>query len=397
MKIAIWGCGSYGEHVYSVLTNTKNMCVISVFDTDSKKWGREFGDNRICSPDSLFNELPDALFIAIKAGEERNKVKNNVESMCNIKVYTDIYELVPETVYWDISGFCNAKCKYCITGRKGRIDDLQYIHLDEFVHDYLHLYEHGMISKKSFLGLYNWGEPFLNPDILEICAFLSKENQRYALSTNASIYRKATDKDTYKTCDAIYFSMPGFSQSSYDRIHGFDFETIIKNIKLFRENMIQNGFRGEFFISAHKYRFNEKELPLMEKWAKNNGIEVNSYYPYLAGNTLIQEYFEHKLDEKQVKKDLYLNWSADNDELFFENPLCSQMTINEKGEWTLCCLSDSYADDYTIWGKVTETNSNEEYKQLKKKILCSKSCGICRQYKIAQKILSVNHWDDVSM
>ncbi|GBF34170.1 hypothetical protein DCCM_3282 [Desulfocucumis palustris] len=42
----------------------------------------------------------------------------------------------------------------------------------------------------------------------------------------------------------IIFSMPGFSQESYDKIHGFNFEKIKDNIIKMSRNFRENGFTG---------------------------------------------------------------------------------------------------------------------------------------------------------
>lgn len=393
-RIAIYGGGVLGKYAYRLFSGSNGMKVVAVYDSDKKKWGKEFETLTVMSPQEIRAENLDGIFIAIRNTNDADDVESYLLSACNVRVYKKISELVPETVSWDISGFCNARCRYCVTGRNNRKDinnNTACMNLENFIKYYNHLYENGLISKETQLGLYNWNEPFLNRDIMDIMAFCSKVNQKFGLSTNASVFRKAVDKDTYRRCESIIFSMPGFSQDSYDRIHGFQFEQIKENIVHFKEDMLAHGFEGRFIVAAHKYRFSEKELPYLEEWADKNGFEVNSYFPYLAGNSLVVQYLEKELTDdemKEINQDLFLNWEMDGEDLGrFINPLCDQMTIDEYGRFTLCCAADPNEEDYAAWGDIFDVDSYEKYRRLKRKMLECKACKQCRKYNIAYNYL----------
>lgn len=396
-KIAIYGAGSYGKKVISILKNTNQIYIILVCDSDEKKWGKKCEGYTISRPDQIFVEKDiDGVFISILSD---NDVDKYILNKRKVKIYKEIYELVAETLYWDISGKCNAKCKYCVTGRYNRKYDVDcieklYINLETFKKNYEQLFEKGIISKETFFGLYSWNEPFLNPEIIDILSYCSEMEQKYIISTNGSIFRAAKEKNTYFKCKEIYFSMPGFSQESYDRIHRFSFNAIKKNITRIREDMLAHGFEGRFIISAHIYRFSEKEIDSLIKWAEEEGMEVNAYYPYLAGNSLILDYFENRLDErlkKDISEELFFNWNnAITQEKDFINPLCHQVTIDEKCNFTLCCCADKFCDSFDNWGKIEDIDSYEEYRELKKKMLKSKTCMQCKKYAMAYRIL-YNH------
>lgn len=394
-KIAIYGAGDYGRKVINILRKTSHVCIVLVCDSDERKWGKSYEGYRISPPIQIFEAKLDGVFIAILAD---NDVEEYILGKKQIRIYKKIHELVAETVYWDISGYCNAKCKYCVTGRNNKKNlnyrTKSYVSVEEFKDNYQQLYKKGIISKESLFGLYNWNEPFLNPDIISILNYCSNEGQKYIISTNASSVQLATDKNTYSKCEQIYFSMPGFSQKSYDRIHGFKFDTIKKNIIKIQENMLKHGFSGDFIISAHIYRFSEREIESLRAWAYKEGLIVNAYYPYLAGNSLIADYFENRLDretKEDISKDLFLKW---DDEVSlesirgFENPLCHQVTIDEKCNFTLCCMADELCEHFNDWGKINDIDSYDEYLKLKKKMLRSVTCIKCRKYAMAYRVLN---------
>lgn len=85
-----------------------------------------------------------------------------------------------------------------------------------------------IINLNTNICLYNWGEPFLHPKFKEIIYYLSSLNLNIGLSTNASKPIYFEDSNALKNLRHMRFSMPGFSQESYDRMHSFDFEKIKK-------------------------------------------------------------------------------------------------------------------------------------------------------------------------
>ena len=97
---------------------------------------------------------------------------------------------------------------------------------DATLHDLERL---NLIDSKSVLDLYNWGEVFLHPDLQNIIRVINDYGLRYSISTNASIVPQI-DEAFVKNLINIRFSMCGFSQESYDRIHKFEFDRIRGNI-----------------------------------------------------------------------------------------------------------------------------------------------------------------------
>ena len=169
-KIAIYGAGNYGRTVVNILKKTKHIFVVLICDSDKSLWGEKFEDYIIVSPDRIIEEDLDGVFIAILSD---NNVDKEILRKKNIKIYKKIHELVAEFIYWDISSKCNAKCKYCVTGYNNRKHNFKciensYMSLEMFKKNYRHLYEKGIISKESHLGLYNWKDSFINPHIRDI-------------------------------------------------------------------------------------------------------------------------------------------------------------------------------------------------------------------------------------
>lgn len=390
MNIAIYGAGSFGEKVIEFIDGLIDYNILFVCDSDKKKWGTIYKGRNVVSPERIYeeNEL-QAVFIAIK---KENSIVNEILSKRRIIIYTELKELAVEEVFWDVSGMCNAKCKYCVTGRYKVNNRNSYTSCSAFKKIYKHLLDSGIISRKTMISLYNWKEPFLNPELINILDYCSEEGQRYSLSSNASVVRKADKKYTYSLCESIYFSMPGFSQASYDRIHGFDFEKIKDNISVIIEDMKEHGFVGNAYISAHKYQFSEREVEVLKDWAKKMGLLVVAYYPYLAGISLIKEYLDDKLtmaERSEIELDMNYKWKKyENVKADIYHPICERLTLDEKANITLCCLSDEYSDDYTCWGNIYDIHSYHELSKLREKMIRCDTCNYCRQNNVINNILN---------
>lgn len=292
----------------------------------------------------------------------------------------------------DISGYCNAKCKWCVTGwnrQQGYIKQ-QCMSYEAFVRVYEHLYQSHIIGKSTEIMLYSWGEPFLNKDYIKIVEYLADKEQTFAVSTNASKVQLANGNSIYKNCDIFIFSMSGFSQASYKYIHGFDFEQIKKNIKAISKNLFESGFKGTGMISFHVYKFNTHEIEAAEQFAHSLKLNFNPYYPYFNGNSMTELYLEEKMPaemRRMAEKELYLSHvkkllseRPKNYRCFLENIL----SIDCDGNLVLCCASDSGCADYT-WDNIFEITSYEEMQIKRQKMLLSSTCEKCRA-------LGIDYW-----
>jgi MoaA/NifB/PqqE/SkfB family radical SAM enzyme len=251
-------------------------------------------------------------------------------------------------VYFEIVGRCNAKCAYCITGngsQKGGMVDLE-----KFKYTIQLLFKKNLVNYDTIFNLYNWGEPFLHPQFNEIISFLSEKNIKFYLSSNLSIIPKNITKDAFSSCQGITISMPGFSQNSYDKIHGFDFHKILSNI-----NQLTNFIQADkLLINYHLYQFNLSEIKIAQEYFKNLGMKIFSSFAYFNDYNMAVKYLtnDFSIEEfRKVTKELYLYYV---DDLLKEMPLdyiCpqfSQMNIDENCNIVQCCATPANSKDYFV-------------------------------------------------
>lgn len=146
-----------------------------------------------------------------------------------------------ERVYIDITGKCNAHCPFCERGarRFGLLPKLEnagasYMDSGKFERIFRYLLENNIITKNAWLHLYNWGEPLINPYFRNIMAVIKDTktfNGRLVLSSNGGNRQDFDRKYMPDLPLYMIFTIPGFSQASYDRGNSFKFSKVISNIE----------------------------------------------------------------------------------------------------------------------------------------------------------------------
>ena len=203
--------------------------------------------------------------------------------MRNITTLKDVHTYLPggfHEVCIEIMGSCNAKCKYCPSGRKNGRGGVT---TETFRAIVKKLCEYKIIGEKSQINLFWWGEPTLHPKLNEIISVTKEFQVEYVLSTNASVYQKI-DVANLQNIKRFIISMPGFSQDSYDRIHEFDFQTVVNNIKQYTEDFKNAGKLDKIWIAYHIYQFNLDEIYRCYQFCYDLGIYFNPgfAFPLLA-------------------------------------------------------------------------------------------------------------------
>jgi organic radical activating enzyme len=235
----------------NILNNNNNNNYNKMMD-DKKRRG---GDSE-CSP--LLQYLPD------------NGLLREKPSLGNIFFNKSYYDLL-----YDISGCCNAKCMWCERGARNRKvlspafskkEQTPFATPEAVYFTLKYLIDAHLISNNTCVHLYNWGEPFLNPNLEEILYIICKFNLTFSLSTNGSIIFRPKIKNIFANAQFIIVTMPGFSEYSYIKSSGLDFSDtknkIIDQSVIFFEYGLM---KDKFFIHSHLTKYNIGEM-----WHINN-------------------------------------------------------------------------------------------------------------------------------
>ena len=279
----------------------------------------------------------------------------------------------------DITGGCNAKCPLCVTGREDFGKRIHFMPVDQFARTVDRIIELDLLDRShGFIGLHNWGEPILHPDLNGIVAELNKRTLPIVISTNGS--KKTNFTVSTAGFSTITFSVPGWSQESQDRIHGLNFERVVANIKASIDNIRANGYRGKFFLAYHIYQFNGgAELKAARTWCAQNDLEFHPYYAYINDYKRAKAFLNGTMADKEkqeISETIYLDYLERLLAAQPKNYKCPQwdhhLTLNHKSEVVVCC-GLPYSMQETYVGSIFDLDRDEIIKGK----TTSKECDDC--------------------
>ncbi len=294
-------------------------------------------------------------------------------------------------VYIDIVGKCNARCVWCERGSRNigllppplANDAPKFMPVDVFGEVLDHLLSKNIMHKQAQLLLHNWGEPLIHPQIHEIFKII-KDNSYFegsiAFSSNGS---RCLELDPHVMPDIswVTFSLPGFSQASYDFAHKFDFQKIIRNIHNMAKDLEKFNPRLKH-ITYHMYKHNLSEMYLAKAFSEKIGFVFSPVLAYFNSRTHTYDYINGTMSDEMLaiaKKSIFL---ADYDAISLlrpDNHVCSQfklLVISHDAQLNVgCCARLDQADDCRL-GDI-RTLSFEEINTIRRQ---SKACSDCIKY-----------------
>lgn len=388
-KIIIWGTGNGAKVASDNIKKYSQEYEICFYgENDTNKIGSKLNGISIVGIKEL-KDIRDIDFIVIASMYVDEIKETLIQNKVDIEII-DKWNLLCGMPYniinIEVSGKCNANCRWCQTGKtnlNGMNNYGGFMTYDKFKEIYFYCRKENIIVDETVVELYNWGEPFLNPDFNKIIEFLNEQGTKFSLSTNGSIVRKFEGESTLKNLISLTISMPGFSQNSYDKMHGFNFEKIKKNIKEIVENFRSCGFIGNCYVSYHVYQFNKHELSSAKKFADEIGIDVFSYYAYFNGYDMTKSYLENTMDYNELmlsgkQLDLfYVDELIKHRPKYYNCPQYSRLVLNEQGNVLLCCGIDRDCKDYS-WGNICDLSLKELYRIKQEAKICE-TCKRCSE------------------
>lgn len=179
----------------------------------------------------------------------------------------------PYVATLDVTNLCNLRCPFCPTGAKrdaGRAERSMPLSV---VDDVLEEVGDYLIS----VNLFNWGEPFVNPQIAEIVERIHARGIFTQISSNLSVSRQAAILDAARAgLDYLMISTSGATQDVYAQYHRHGrLAVLMDNVRAVIELKKKLGLRNPIVeLKYLLFRHNAHEVEAARAQAAELGVDV---------------------------------------------------------------------------------------------------------------------------
>ena len=165
----------------------------------------------------------------------------------------------PLMAFVDPSNLCNYRCPLCPTGRKERLRPRTLLKYQDFkiIMDHIGKYLYK-------LHLYNWGEPFLNKDLVDMIKYTKQFDIIVESSTNLSILDESLVMDLIESeLDYLIVAVDGMTDRSYAKYRiGGHLHQVLDNLDLLLKVKKKNrSSKPHIILSYLPNQYNEEEFP----------------------------------------------------------------------------------------------------------------------------------------
>lgn len=187
----------------------------------------------------------------------------------------------PYALTLDPSSYCNLRCPFCPTGQRNHLRSAAHLPLDRFKHlmDELGPY-------LFWVELYNWGEPFLNRDLVPMLECMARYQIVSVVSTNLDfpLSEGSIEQLVASGLATLIVSADGVSQASYERYRvGGRLDRVLGNMKMIAAAKQRLGSAAPRIVWRFLvFRHNEHEIEQARSMAEEMGAELELCAPYVA-------------------------------------------------------------------------------------------------------------------
>lgn len=247
----------------------------------------------------------------------------------------------------DPINLCNLRCPLCPTGLgilkrprgRMRLEDFKRL-IDE-------------IAPWAYLvDLYNWGEPFLHPDIFEMIRYACESRIVVRLSSNLNHFDRQMAIQTVQSgLHCIVVSIDGATEETYQRYrrHG-SLEVVLRNLRYLAEARKScDADKPLIIVRMLVNRYNEKEIQTLRQMVLGVGADL-----FAVGDLFIDTFSAEQRKEWLPANPVYSSYQYTNIQNTWHcSDLWESMTVNWDGGVVPCCWIHNAAYDF---GNVFESS-----------------------------------------
>jgi radical SAM protein with 4Fe4S-binding SPASM domain len=263
---------------------------------------------------------------------------NQVSLMLALHMHLQRVPALPRILMIEPTNLCNLRCPLCPTGNGSLKRPRGMLDFGLFQRILAEL--DGALER---LMLYNYGEPFLHPQIYAMIALARQAEIHTRLSTNGFVFSQPgfADQLIASKLNHLRVSLDGASPESYQvyRVGG-SFETILEGVRELEERKQQLGrdrpvVELQFIVMHH----NEHELPAIRSLAQTLNVSLRLKTVGLGDLTKRPELSRWLPEQESLRR--YSRQQAGYMHTNGNNWLCDQpwerLVINWDGEIVPCC------------------------------------------------------------
>lgn len=273
----------------------------------------------------------------------------------------------PYVVYIDPTNVCPLQCPLCPTGLRqhGRATGLMSFSICKKIINQLKDY-------LFFVRLYNWGEPFLNPELFKMIAYTHSNNIGTVISSNFFFVNDQILQNIAQSpLDYLQVSLDGINQQSYEKYRrGGDFERVVGNLKkliFFKKKFNNKKLKIEWLFVVNKY--NQQDVGRAVKLAQEWGVDIIHFSP------IVDSLSVGKMDRRgeAIYNEFRIDYPMASACPSTCSWLYSRMVFNWDGKVSPCCALD---DCQTDFGDINQDDIkdlwNNNYYQTARKVFKDK-------------------------
>ncbi|MGH7319687.1 MAG: radical SAM/SPASM domain-containing protein [Candidatus Rokuibacteriota bacterium] len=270
---------------------------------------------------------------------------------------------------------CNLKCPLCpVPSHLHRPASHMPMHTYRDVIDDLAGYAES-------IDLWNFGEPFLNPEIFNMIKYAEDRGIRVRVSTNSTRLGEEDVAEVFRSeLSSIIVCLDGASKETHERYRiGSEYEKVVEGIsRLARRKRALARSRPFIRLQFLVFRYNEHEIDAIVELAEGIGVDQLALKNVSLG-TWVREHLRQKMARKLLPtNDKYRKYTLGEDtvELKIRDRVCSWAYENgivlANGDVTTCCYDSGgkhvFANVHRDGG-LTQILTGDKMKEIRQQIV----------------------------
>ena len=384
-------------------SKSNDLTVINFVDSDPSLLGKEINHTQVRSPKDLdlMKKLNPDLIIIVAVALKEDEIVATLQTMGFIESDYILYSDYCDVFYTiDIVGTCNLRCASCAYTIEGQKFSKGLMSLEDFK-----LVVKKMMSEVDLVthvSLYNWGEPFLHPELNKIINHLHENGIAAAVSSNLSIVNADQIRKVINASpEYLKVSLSGYYPEVYDVTHGGGDINLVK-ANLYRIRYFIDKFKSNTIVDVNYHLYtnnNGKNLQKMQELCDELGFSLSTVNSLVMPLERVIDYVEGKDEAKTSELNKILPVTIEEGiEIASEYDLdsCPFMhnQVNYDMSVPVCCTVFDQKD--TIVQKNYLESSLDEINSGKDKV---KMCTKCMDYNLPAYNMGFNRkkWDEIAL